>query len=58
VIDGAKSRGELSAELETDRAIDEPAGPPVYRRLPADRAFDGACVRRIVDDFLAAHAPA
>lgn len=56
VIDEAKARGELSPDLETDQAIDELAGPLVYRRLLAGRAFDGDYVRRIVDGFLAAHA--
>jgi hypothetical protein len=56
VIDDAKFRGELPAELETDLAIDELAGPLVYRRLLAGRTFDGGYVRRVVDDFLAAHA--
>jgi AcrR family transcriptional regulator len=56
VVDDAKARGELPPDLETDRAIDELAGPLIYRRLLAGRTFDGAYVRRIVDDFLAAHA--
>ncbi|NJP46078.1 TetR/AcrR family transcriptional regulator [Actinacidiphila epipremni] len=56
VVEGAKARGELPAELETDQAIDELAGPLVYRRLLAGRTFDGEYVRRIVAAFLAAHA--
>ncbi|WP_329172287.1 TetR/AcrR family transcriptional regulator [Streptomyces sp. NBC_01477] len=56
VIDDAKFRGELPAHLETDRAIDELAGPLVYRRLLAGRTFDAGYVELVVDDFLAAHA--
>ncbi|SEN18233.1 TetR/AcrR family transcriptional regulator [Actinacidiphila rubida] len=56
VLDGAKLRGGLPADLETDRAIDELAGPLMYRRLLAGRAFDGRYVRQVVDDFLRAHA--
>lgn len=56
MVEDAKFRGELPAELETDRAIDELAGPLMYRRLLAGRTFDGHYVRQVVDDFLAAHA--
>lgn len=54
VIDAAKARGELSAELETDQAVDELAGPLVYRRLLAGRTFDTEYVRRVVAAFLRA----
>jgi AcrR family transcriptional regulator len=57
VIEEAKARGELPADLDTDLAIDQLAGPLVYRRLLAGRPFTTAYVRRVVDDFLAAHSP-
>lgn len=55
VVEAAKSRGELPADLDTSTAVDELAGPLVFRRLLAGRTFGVSFVRRIVDDFLAAH---
>lgn len=57
VIEDAKFRTELPADLDTDLAIDQLAGPLMYRRLIAGRTFNPAYVRRVVDDFLAAHSP-
>lgn len=56
VIEAAKFHGDLPAGLDTDLAIDQLAGPLMYRKLLAGRPFTGVYVRQIVDDFLAAHA--
>lgn len=58
IVDEAKSRGELPQRLDTDLAIDQLAGPLMFRRLVAGRAFDLAYVRQVVDGFLLAHTPA
>jgi AcrR family transcriptional regulator len=55
VIEDAKLRAALPAGLDTDLAIDQLAGPLMYRRLVAGRTFSSTYVRRVVDDFLAAH---
>lgn len=55
LIDEAKLRGELPADLDTQLAIDELAGPLMYRRLLAGGTFGSAYVRQVVHDFLAAH---
>ncbi|MEV6553585.1 TetR/AcrR family transcriptional regulator [Streptomyces sp. NPDC051597] len=58
VLDAAKARGELAADLDPDLAVDQLAGPLMYRRLLAGRQITAEYVERVVDDFLVAHAPA
>ncbi|PKV83640.1 TetR/AcrR family transcriptional regulator [Streptomyces sp. TLI_146] len=58
VLDAAKARGELAADLDADLAVDQLAGPLMYRRLLAGREVTAEYIERVVDDFLAAHAPA
>ncbi|MGR7000444.1 TetR/AcrR family transcriptional regulator C-terminal ligand-binding domain-containing protein [Yinghuangia aomiensis] len=57
ILRQAKAAGEVDARLDVGRAIDQLAGPLVYRRFLAGRSFTAAYVRHVVDDFLAAHAP-
>lgn len=49
------ARGELARPLDPDRAVDQLAGPLIYRRLLAGRTFTVDYVRDLVDDFLRAH---
>jgi AcrR family transcriptional regulator len=51
------ARGELARQLDPDRAVDQLAGPLIYRRLLAGRTFTADYVRDLVDDFLRAHNP-
>jgi AcrR family transcriptional regulator len=55
LIEDAKSRGELPPGLDTDLAIDQLAGPLMYRRLLAGGTFGPGFVSQVVDGFLAAH---
>ncbi|KQY39657.1 hypothetical protein ASD42_10555 [Nocardia sp. Root136] len=48
----AVTRGELSAELDIDLAVDQLHGPLFFRRLVANRTFDLDYVREVLDDFL------
>jgi AcrR family transcriptional regulator len=57
ILRQAKAAGEVDARLDIGRAIDQLAGPLVYRRFLAGRTFTTAYVRHVVDDFLVAHAP-
>ncbi|GAA4984957.1 TetR/AcrR family transcriptional regulator [Yinghuangia aomiensis] len=57
ILRQAKAAGEVDARLDVGRAIDQLAGPLVYRRFLAGRSFTAAYVRHVVDDFLTAHAP-
>ncbi|MFH8368847.1 TetR-like C-terminal domain-containing protein [Streptomyces sp. NPDC018031] len=57
IVDGAKARGELPADLDTDVAIDHLLGPLVFRRLISGTAFEDRYVPDLVDGFLAARAP-
>lgn len=57
ILRKAKLAGEVDSRLDIGRAIDQLAGPLVYRRFLAGRTFTPAYVRHVVDDFLAAHAP-
>ncbi|ONH23548.1 hypothetical protein BL253_32665 [Pseudofrankia asymbiotica] len=50
-------RGELDGRLDPDQAIDQLAGPLIYRRLLAGRTFGADYVRGLVGDFLRAHGP-
>ena len=55
LIEEAKSRGELPQLLNTDLAIDQLAGPLMFRRLLAERNFGTAYVTAVVDSFLRTH---
>ncbi|GAA0588966.1 TetR-like C-terminal domain-containing protein [Streptomyces crystallinus] len=57
VLDAAAARGDLAADLDADLAVDQLAGPLMYRRLLAGREITAEYIERVVDDFLAAHAP-
>ncbi|MFD9486049.1 TetR/AcrR family transcriptional regulator [Streptomyces sp. NPDC059991] len=57
VLDAAKARGELAADLDPDLAVDQLAGPLMYRHLLAGRSVTAEYVERVVDGFLTAHAP-
>ncbi|OOQ49739.1 hypothetical protein AFM16_24905 [Streptomyces antibioticus] len=56
ILDAARARGELPADLDVDLAVDQLAGPLMYRRLLAGRPITEEYVQRVVQDFLAAHA--
>ncbi|CAL9661322.1 TetR/AcrR family transcriptional regulator [Streptomyces sp. enrichment culture] len=57
IIEGAKESGELPGGLDTELAIDQLAGPLMFRRLLAERTFGPEYVRTVVDAFLSANAP-
>jgi AcrR family transcriptional regulator len=52
IIGAAKVRGELPATLDPDLAVDQLAGPLMFRRLLADQTFDTDYVEAVVDSFL------
>lgn len=56
VADGAR-RGELRAEIDTERALAMLGGPLMFLRLLADRPIDDGFIDAVVDAFVAAHAP-
>ena len=56
VLNDAVARGELSTDLDVDLAIDQLAGPLVYRRMMAGRDFGRDFVVAVVDGFLAGYA--
>ncbi|WP_234380494.1 TetR/AcrR family transcriptional regulator [Streptomyces sp. CMB-StM0423] len=55
IVDTARERGELPAGLDTDLAVDQLSGPLMFRRLVAERTFDGGFVESVVDFFLSAY---
>jgi AcrR family transcriptional regulator len=55
VLGEAVDRGELAADLDLDLAIDQLAGPLVYRRLMAGRDFGPDFVSAVVEGFLAGY---
>ncbi|WP_237702890.1 MULTISPECIES: TetR-like C-terminal domain-containing protein [Protofrankia] len=57
IVRAGIARGELDPRLDPSRAIDQLAGPLIYRRLLTGRTFTEAYVRDLVDDFLHAHRP-
>ncbi|EFC85925.1 TetR-like C-terminal domain-containing protein [Parafrankia sp. EUN1f] len=57
IVRSAVARGELDARLDPSRAVDQLAGPLIYRRLLAGQTFTAAYVHDLVDDFLRAHRP-
>lgn len=52
IIERAKDGSELPAGLDTDLAIDQLAGPLVFRRLLAERTFGTDYVLAVLDAFL------
>nr|AQW35078.1 TetR family transcriptional regulator [Streptomyces griseoruber] len=57
ILEAARTRGELAPDLDVDLAVDQLAGPLMYRRLLAGRPVTEEYARQVVDDFLTAHAP-
>ncbi|MFF8638835.1 TetR/AcrR family transcriptional regulator [Streptomyces pilosus] len=57
IVEHAKESGELPGDLDTELAIDQLAGPLMFRRLLAERTFGEEYVHAVVDAFLAANAP-
>ncbi|WP_181790750.1 TetR-like C-terminal domain-containing protein, partial [Streptomyces phytophilus] len=58
IVDAAKERGDLPAGLDTALAADQLSGPLLFRRLVAERTFDGRFVESAVDFFLGAYGAA
>ncbi|MEU6767634.1 TetR/AcrR family transcriptional regulator [Streptomyces sp. NPDC046853] len=57
IVELAKENGELPAELDTELAIDQLAGPLMFRRLLAERTFGAEYVHAVADAFLDANPP-
>ncbi|CUU54082.1 DNA-binding transcriptional regulator, AcrR family [Parafrankia irregularis] len=57
IVRSGIARGELDARLDPSRAVDQLAGPLIYRRLLAGQTFTTTYVHDLVDDFLRAHRP-
>lgn len=56
ILLAARTAGGLPAGLDVDLAIDQLAGPLIFRRLLADRTFDADYVEAVVDAFLRPYA--
>ncbi|MCQ4044531.1 TetR/AcrR family transcriptional regulator [Streptantibioticus rubrisoli] len=56
ILEGARKRGELVADLDIDLAIDQLAGPLMFRRLLAERTFSTEYVHAVVESFLRLYA--
>jgi hypothetical protein len=54
----AVADGHLDSGTDVDRAVDELAGPVAFRRFFERQTVTTSFVVGVVDDFLAAHAPA
>ncbi|MEV0119129.1 TetR/AcrR family transcriptional regulator [Streptomyces sp. NPDC050844] len=57
IVERAKETGELPRDLDTELAIDQLAGPLMFRRLLAERTFGAQYVHTVADAFLAANPP-
>jgi hypothetical protein len=57
LLDDARRRGELRADLDVDRAVAELVGPISYRRLVSGEPIPSGFVQGVVDDFLRAQRP-
>lgn len=55
IIRAGIAQGGLDPRLDPSRAVDQLAGPLIYRRLLAGQTFTDAYVHDLVDDFLRAH---
>ncbi|MFF3505759.1 TetR-like C-terminal domain-containing protein [Streptomyces sp. NPDC003247] len=55
ILEHAKAAGELPPGLDTELAIDQLAGPLMFRRLLAERTFGADYVHAVTDAFLAAN---
>ncbi|MER6617503.1 TetR-like C-terminal domain-containing protein [Streptomyces xantholiticus] len=53
----AQEDGELPPDLDAELAIDQLAGPLMFRRLLAERTFGAEYVHTVADAFLAANPP-
>jgi AcrR family transcriptional regulator len=56
IVETAKAHGELPPQLDTDLAVDQLAGPLMFRRLVAGDSFTTDYVRQVVDGFVRAYA--
>ncbi|GAA3217133.1 TetR-like C-terminal domain-containing protein [Microbacterium terregens] len=56
IVERAKESGELPGDLDTELAIDQLAGPLMFRRLLASAPSARRNVHAVVDAFLAANA--
>ncbi|WP_225724971.1 MULTISPECIES: TetR/AcrR family transcriptional regulator [unclassified Nocardia] len=52
ILESARTRGELPPDADIDLAIDQLAGPLIFRRLFAERDIDEAYVHTVVDGVL------
>ncbi|MEU5159722.1 TetR/AcrR family transcriptional regulator [Streptomyces sp. NPDC020875] len=55
IVGRAKDDGTLRSDLDVELAIDQLAGPLIFRRLLAERTFGPEYVRAVADSFLAAN---
>ncbi|MER0243386.1 TetR-like C-terminal domain-containing protein [Streptomyces sp. 796.1] len=56
IVEAAKVRGELPADLTADAAIDKLAGPMLFKRLFFNGTFDDGYVTDLADRFLDTYA--
>lgn len=52
IVEDAKARGDLPPSVDTDLAVDQLAGPLMFRRLVAERTFGDDYVEAVVEGFL------
>jgi len=57
ILQTARNRGELEADLDLAQAVAELAGPLVFQQFLAHKRLTRHVVERIVDAFLRAHQP-
>ena len=57
IVAAASSDGRLRRDVDPEEALAELAGPLVFRRFFCRDGLPRAFIGRVVDDFLAAHAP-